>query len=161
MDGWMDGWIWNSQWNWHLFNSVDTDGQCLEPGHQLPQWGVCNHAFPAIYGLTHCGRDLPTLSVTASVMAVIVIGYFSLLIYCNGYVYDKPKFRLVARSSVTWRWDSSALSGLYLRLESGPFRLVTLCDVGHELRKAGSDSVSFQSCPSMRYFGSILLINSM
>ena len=40
-------------------------------------------------------------SVTASVMAVIVIGYFSLLIYCNGYVYDKPKFRLVARSSVT------------------------------------------------------------
>ena len=62
-------------------------------------------------------------TVTASVMAVIVIGYFLLLIYCNGYVYDKPKFRLVARSSVTWRWDSSALSGLYLRLESGPFRL--------------------------------------
>ena len=104
---------------------------------------------------------VPIMTVTASVMAVIVIGYFSLLVYCNGYVYDKPKFRLVARSSVTWRWDSSALSGLYLRLESGPFRLVTLCDVGHELRKAGSDSVSFQSCPSMRYFGNILLINSM
>ena len=68
-------------------------------------------------------------SVTASVMAVIVISYFS-----------RPKFRLVARSSVTWRWDSSALCGLYLRLESGPFRLVTRCDAGHELRKAGSDS---------------------
>ena len=99
--------------------------------------------------------------VTANVMAVIVIGYFSLLIYCNGYVYDKPKFRLVARSSVTWWWDSSDLCGLYLRLESGLFCLVTLCDAGHELRKAGSDSVSFQCCPSMRYFGNILHINSM
>ena len=99
--------------------------------------------------------------VTASVMAVIVIGYFSLLIYCNGYVYDKLKFHLVARSSVTWRWDSSALSGLYLRLKSGPFRLVTLCDAGHELRKAGSDSVSFQSCPSLYYFGNIVHIKSM
>ena len=46
-------------------------------------------------------------------------------------------------------------------LESGPFRLVTLCDAGHELRKAGSDFVSFQSCPSMRYIGNILLINIM
>ena len=27
----------------------------------------------------------------------------------------------MARSSVTWRWDSSAFYGLYLRLESGPF----------------------------------------
>ena len=99
--------------------------------------------------------------VTASVMAVIVIGYFSLLIYYDCNVYDKPKFRLVARSSVTWRWYSSVLCGLYLRLESGPFHLVMLCDAGHELRKAGSDSVSFQSCPSMRYFGNILHINSM
>ena len=94
-------------------------------------------------------------------MEVIGIGYFSLLIYCYRYVYDKPNFRLVARSSVTWRWDSSAFCGLYLRLESGPFRLVTLCDAGHELRKAGSDSVSFQSFPSMRYFGNILHINNM
>ena len=51
--------------------------------------------------------------------------------------------------------------GCILRLESGSFRLVTLCDAGHELRKAGSDSVSFQSCPSMRYFGNILHINNM
>ena len=127
--------------------------------------GVLNDSLQIMLYLQYrnmiCCMFIVTMNVTASVMAVIVIGYFSLLIYCNGYVYDKPKFRQVARSSVTWQWDSSALCGLYLRLESGPFRLVTLCDAGHELRKAGSDSVSFQSCSSMCYFGNILHINSM